>query len=754
MKDIRQRLLATFQIEHRDHVEQIRSFLATVASGAVQPAGVELEEAFRRAHSLKGAARAVDLSAVEGLAHRLETLFSRVRQGALLLDSNVATVIAQVLDASEDCVADPGENRPSPRFESSLRAIERVLGMQPEARAVPQTGVPEPAAVVSSPQPSFEPLETVRIASRSFDGLLRSAGGLIGESLRQNQVTDHLYGMAKQLALVEKETETVHRVAAASFRRNLASPEFSRAGAARDFARVSSCLQSVRREVVSLSRQAGAVRRLQQHSTWTVRRLGSQLQQDVWQARMLPADSLLEGYRKIIRDLARDESKEIEFRVVSTGAHADRRVLEALKDPLMHLLRNTVSHGIEAPGERLAKAKPAAGLVTLRIEAEGQRLTITVEDDGKGIDLKRVAEVAVKEGILPEAQASELSPHELSRLLFRPGFSTSRSVTKLAGRGMGLSVVYEAVRRLQGDVDIQPAQGGGTRVRVSVPLSIASHKLLLVSCGEQRFAIPIHAIERLHRLRPGSVGMVEGKPAVILDAVIDKQPVPLFSMHHLMNTDNSRAPAAATSAKTLEVMILRSRGKRVAIAVDAFLRETDAVILDLGPASQPNGKVSGGILLEDGSIAFVLNVTELLENPVHQEVTSLVPAREPGRERAAISILVVDDSLTTRTLEKSILEAHGYKVLIAVDGLDALEKLRTQTADLVISDIHMPRMDGFGLLQALKKDPRLERIPVIMVTSLDRPEDQERGRSLGAGAYIVKRKFDQAELLSAIRQIL
>ena len=208
----------------------------------------------------------------------------------------------------------------------------------------------------------------------------------------------------------------------------------------------------------------------------------------------------------------------------------------------MHLLRNTVSHGIEAPGDRLAKAKPALGLVTLQIEAVGPRLTITVEDDGKGIDLKRVAEVAVREGIFSETQVSELAPQELCRLLFRPGFSTSRSVTKLAGRGMGLSVVYEAVRRLQGDVDIQPANpdaGGGTRIRVSVPLSISTHKLLLVSCGEQRFAMPIHAIERLHRLRPGSVGIVEGKPVVVLD----QQPVPLFSMHHLVSVDNSRAPA-------------------------------------------------------------------------------------------------------------------------------------------------------------------------------------------------------------------
>ncbi len=188
--------------------------------------------------------------------------------------------------------------------------------------------------------------------------------------------------------------------------------------------------------------------------------------------------------------------------------------------------------------------------------------------------------------------------------------------------------------------------------------------------------------------------------------------------------------------------------------MDAFLRQTEAVILNLGPAAPPAGKVSGGILLEDGSVAFVLNVMELMETAVHRELQPLPQAREAEREKASVSILVVDDSLTTRTLEKSILEAEGYKVQVAVDGIDALEKLRSEKADLVISDIQMPRLDRFGLLQALKNDPALARIPFIMVTSLDRPEDQQRGLSLGAGAYIVKRKFDQAELLSAIRQIL
>ena len=462
---------------------------------------------------------------------------------------------------------------------------------------------------------------------------------------------------------------------------------------------------------------------------------------------MVPAESLLEGYRKMVRDLARDESKEVEFRATSTGVQADRRVLEALKDPVMHALRNAISHGIEAPRERVAKGKSPGGLVTLRIDTQGQRLSIAIQDDGRGVDFARVVEVAVRQGILSEADAARRAPSELARILFRPGFSTSRSVTDLSGRGMGLSVVHEAVRRLQGEVDLQPADGCGTSIHLSVPLSISTHRLLLVSCGSQTFAIPIHGIERLQRIRLNSVQTVEGKPVIMLDG----QPAPLFSMHQLLNVDH--APASA-QPDVLRVMVLHSSSRIAAVAVDAFLWETDAVIQDLGPAAPRDGKVSGGILLEDGGVAFVLNLTELLDTSAHREAPSFAMPPQPAPEQAPRSILVVDDSMTTRTLEKSILEAHGYRVRVAVDGMEALTMLRAEKADLVIADIQMPRLDGFGLLAALKKDPHLNRIPVIVVTSLERPEDQERGLSLGADAYIVKQKFDQEELLAAIRQIL
>ncbi len=687
-----------------------------------QPAGAELDEAFRRAHSLKGAARAVDLRPVEGLAHRLETLFSRVRQGELPFDGNVAGVVSQALDASEDCVSALGENRVTPDFGPALHAIERILGMEPDRPG------PEP----TESTPVFQPLATVRVTMRNFDGLLRSAGGLLAESQRQGHVTAQLNGIARKLSEMEKETEYVRRSASASLRKG---------------SRIGVFLDSMESQTRALARQTSEVRRLHQRSSWTMTRLGKQLQNDVWRARMVPVDGLLEGFRKMLRDLARDESKKIDFRITNSGVHADRRVLDMLKDPLMHLLRNAVSHGIEPPQERVANAKAMVGLVALSVGAEGQRLTVTIEDDGRGVDLARVAEVAVRQGILSDADASRCSPRELGRILLRPGFSTSRVVTELSGRGMGLSVVHEAVRRLQGNIDIEARNGCGTVLRLSVPLSIATDRLLLVGCGGQSFAVPIHSIERVCRMKLQRVDTVEGKPVVLLDG----HPVPLFSLQHLLSLD--RSPTSFQPSE-FKVIVLRTSTQRAAIVVDKFLWECEAVIQDLGPAAPHDGKISGGIVLEDGGIAFVLNLTELLERREPEAPSSAFLPSKPVQEKAPASILVVDDSITTRTLEKSILEANGFRVQVAVDGLEALAKLRTEKPDLVITDVQMPRMDGFALLEAMKKDSSLLRIPVIVVTSLDRREDQQRGLELGADAYIVKRTFDQRELLSAIRQIL
>ncbi len=720
MQDIRQKLLATFEIEHRDHVEQIRALLVALTQSGEPATGSALEEMFRRAHSLKGAARAVDLHPIEGLAHRLETLFSRVRRGTCPLSPDITGVAQQVLDASEDCLAAFAGNRISESVALALEAVDRVLagtGGEPPKRREP---VEQPAI------PAFQPVEVVKITSQNFEGLFRSAAGLVSETQRQNQVTERLNRLAQDVALLEKEGDRIRRPARAE------------------------SVQSLEHQVLLIARQVKAVRRLHQRSAWTLRRLGLELQHDIRQARMIPAEVLVEGNRRMVRDLARDLGKEVDFRATCTGVHADRRVLEALKDPVMHLLRNALIHGIESPAERRTKGKGPAGVLTLRVEIHGQRLSVTVEDDGRGVDRERVAETAAREGLLPAVGSEHWSDREWNHLLFRPGFSTAPEVTNLSGRGMGLSVVYEAGRRLHGEVDIQRSPHGGTAISLSVPLSISVHRLILASSGGTLFALPVAGVERVCRVAPADVRTAEGNSVLTLGGEL----VPVSNIQGLLGLGYTLPPA---DRKHWQTVVIRSGAGRVAAVVDQLHGEVEAVIQDLGPAAGCGGKISSGVALDDGTIALVVNPADLVQGATQigkVRPQAAVPATEPRRPAPPSSILIVDDSLTTRTLEKSILEAQGYRVRIAVDGVDALARLRQERADLVIADVEMPRLSGFGLLEAMKSDPELDRIPVIIVTSLERREDQQRGLALGADAYIVKQRFDQDDLLTVIRQIL
>jgi two-component system, chemotaxis family, sensor kinase CheA len=730
LKDLHQKLLATFQVEHREHLDRIRSILTDLDQKDGTLAAADVDEVFRRAHSLKGAARVVDLRPVENLAHRLETLFSRVREDGVRLDHDLSGVIHHVLDSTEDWVAALSESRPLPDTTRALQAIEAALNMEAQA---PQPKVETPATV--RPLQKFE---TVRVNAESLDRLLRSTDRLATEILRQEMLAQQLREISQQVTEVSREWERVRRASVGPLRRFNNEP---------GLARLARYLEFVEHQVHSLVGRTRNIRLHHQRHSWSLRQLGDEIQQEVKKARTVPAESVYEGFHKMVRDLARDQGKEIEFRVNGFEVQADRLVLQALKDPLMHLLRNAVTHGIEPPAQRTGNGKSRIGRISLRMQAQGNRLNLVVEDDGQGIDLNKIAKVAIQRGLLTEAQAPARSPRELARLVFRTGFSTSEVVTDLAGRGMGLSVVSEAVERLQGEVDIQPADTGGTAILLSVPLSISTYRLLFVNCCGQTFCIPAHAIERLYRVQATDLQTVEGTPVVSHEG----RQVPLMSLARVLELSESEV---AVEGGIFPVIVLRYAGKHLAVAVDGLLSERDAFIKDLGISLPSGGKVTGGVLTADGSVALVLNPAAIIEAFQQSDGKPAFAIASRAVQERVSTILVVDDSITTRTLERSILEAHGYQVRVAVDGLEALEQLRADPADLVIADVQMPRMDGFALVAEIKKDARLARIPVIIVSSLERREEQERGLALGADAYIVKRKFDQQELLDAIRQIL
>jgi two-component system chemotaxis sensor kinase CheA len=755
LKGIRERLLEAFQIEYREHLEAIRSLLEELSQRTDGSGIAQLDETFRRAHSLKGAARAVDLPPVEQIAHRLETLFARIRGGEIRLDASVAGVIGRVLDTIEDWVAAHSGAMALPDTAASMSELDTLLDGGPSvaAPAPPPRPTPPPPEAIPSPPVEAPPPpvpevperplptkadETVRVRAVHLDRLLRSSNELVTETMIQRQLTQQLVEIDRSLADFDKQWRRLRKAASAMIRE---VGDHDRSSALdRQFEALEQSLRLVTRE-------ARGNRRLQQRTGWTLRQLGGELQQEVRQVRMVPAESIFGGFRKMVRDLARDVGKAVEVQVGGLDVEADRMVLQGLKDPVMHLLRNALSHGVEPPETRTAAGKPPQASISLRFDVSDGRLVVLVEDDGKGVDYEAIRRKAVERGALSESEAAGLERQALLDLIFDPGFSTAKGVDDLSGRGMGLSVVREAAAMMNGTVEVRRREPTGTCFRLSVPLSVSTQRLFLVECQGHVYALPTEGVDRLYRVKAEDVGTVEGKSVVYLGGA----QLPLLSLAHLLALGES---SVTVSRNVVPLVVLKNGERRVAVAIDGFLSIREGLVKDIGVPGARGTMVAGGMLMEDGGIALVLNPFEIVETFRKSGSIRVLTTVEKPMERRVPVILVVDDSLTTRTLEKSILEAHGYQVRLAFDGLEALGRLRAERIDLIISDIQMPRLDGFGLLQAVKNDAALKSLPVILVSSLEAREDRERGLALGADAYVVKRKFDQKELLETIGQFL
>lgn len=728
--DLQQRLRAAFDEEHQEYLARIRQILSRTVD-AVAPQR-DIDEAFRCAHSLKGAATVAGVPGVDELARPLEAIFSRVRQGTLTLDESVLGAVAELLSAVEAAVKSPEDSRN--RRAAALSVAQQLLGglrTSPAPTEPPDEG-PAPTARAAPAQPATE---TLRLSAGDLDRLLQSTGQLLTEALQQERVARELSSLGREVTRFEKVWQAARRATSVASRLASSSPEM--AGIAR-------WLETLDQGWRELARHARDARLMQQRSGWSLTRLAGQLQHDLQRARIVPAESEFQGFRRMMRELGRDAERGFDFQVTGLDTPVDRLVLQALKDPLMHLLRNAVAHGVEPADERRRRGKSETGQIALRLEIVGHRLQVSIDDDGRGFDAPRIAELAVERGLVSRGEAQSRSAPELTRLLLHPGFSTSSQVTELSGRGMGLSIVHQAVTRLQGELHLRQSPLGGAQFLVSVPVSLATHRLLMVSRGGQTFAVPLYGIEGLHRVRRQDIQPIEGHPAIALEGKL----TPLVGLEQLLGFT-----MPAEEADTLLLMVLEAGPKRLAVAVDALLAEREALIKNLQPPASRIAHYAGGILLEDGSPCLVLNPWQLVEDfrPAGQSAW-LTP--RPAAPPRVPTVLIVDDSFTTRTLESSILEAHGYQVRVAVDGVEALSRLRAEPIDLVVSDIQMPRLDGFGLLEQIKQDQKLTHIPVIIVSSMDRREDQQRGLSLGADAYIVKRKFDRQELLDAIEQLL
>lgn len=739
MTDIRQQLLAAFDVELRDHLNNVRQALAN--AGALSAA--ELRDIFRRVHSLKGAARAIDFPAVETVADRLETVLADVLEDRLRLAPQVLAALHFGLDAIEDLGATLTSGGPAADPKMVLADIDARLAGRESTQPIAHDGqagpAPRPPAATTAPASDSAVPELLRVQAQHIDELALSIRTLGTEIDAQDAVTATLGELAAEVRQLRQSWSQL-------------GPALRRAGAA------TAALEDFGQRLATVGRRLPALARQQRQAAWAIGQAFGSVQKDVERVFLVPAGTLFDGFGHMMRDLARQQGKKLSFQAIGMEVEADRRVLQALKDPVMHLLRNAIGHGIETAEERLARGKPAEAVVSLELRLVGERLLLSVTDDGRGPDLGRIETIARQQGLIAaEEAAPRAAADQLLALVFEPGFSTAENVDALSGRGMGLSVVAEAARRLQGSVLMEPAAPHGTRVRISVPLSASRQSILLVAAAGQSFGIPTYGVERLLRLPQAEIEMFEGRPVVRLEVSGTSLIVPVVSLAALLELPSEGLPV---ENGWLRLLLLRRGERRCAVAVES-LDDVRNLLVSGEELDSGRGVIAGTMLLEDNRPALLLEPEVLIERWLRGDARlaasalGLLPP-ETARARAPATILIVDDSITTRTLEKSILEAQGYQVILSVDGLEALDILRGRESlvDLVIADVEMPRMDGFALLQAMKQNPLLASIPVILMTSRATDEDVRRGLELGAGAYITKQKFDQGELLATIGQLL
>ncbi|RZA19379.1 MAG: hybrid sensor histidine kinase/response regulator [Proteobacteria bacterium] len=578
----------------------------------------------------------------------------------------------------------------------------------------------------------------MRLSVEHFDRLLKTSGEVISFTRNQDEAAQRLRDMYRTLREMQKEWNAVQKNSTIFLKNQHNDP---------DKIRFAKYFAYVETQIRNLGRQLRSASTNQNQDSFILKNLGEKLQDDVQNARMISAGEVFESFPKMMRDLAKDDGKEIEFSTAGMDLEADRLVLQAIKDPLMHILRNALSHGIESPDKRLTTNKPKSGNIRLSVEMLSRRLVVKINDDGRGLNLTAIKSKALENGLANQAELDSMSEAELNQLIFSAGFSTAEKISDISGRGVGLNVVREATDKLQGEVFVESTEGFGTRFVISVPLSLSNHRLLLLKSQNQIFAIPTYAVQSVQRAKRQDLTTIEGRHVIKNKDVF----IPIMALSNLLGMKET---SVTSDQDTFSFAILKLGEKRLALAVDSLVGEKEGLIKELGLPLSRSNRFAGGILLDRNAIALVIHPPSLFEAYLQLKSGRPLEIAQKAQEKPKLRILVVDDSFTTRILEKSILEAKGYNVSVATDGLEALAFLKAHDVDLIISDVEMPRMDGLALLREVRSMPRTAKTPVIMVSSRDTREEQERGLNLGADAYLSKQEFNQTVLLDTIRQVV
>lgn len=766
--DFLKKLLSTFKIEAREHINVMSSGLIELEKSSSDERRMEIiETIFREAHSLKGAARAVNMTDMEALCQSLESVFSALKRKDMALSPRLFDLLYRSVDdlekllSSTDAEQAASHRSQIPELIQSLESALKGLVEPPRQETLKEAEEEHPIVPESEtyrPWAEGKPMvaETVRISTAKLDSILHQAEELRSAKLAAGQRATELRQINKILAAWDKawakilpDVRTLQR----SFETN-GEDDGNQNGRRKKNSQMIKFIEFLEWNatfVKSLENEVMALAKSAEHHQRSLGAMVDNLLEDIKKVLMLPFSSLLEIFPRAVRELSHDQGKDVELVIRGGEVEVDRRILEEIKDPLIHIVRNCIDHGIEKPEQREQKRKPACGTVTIAVsQKDGGKVEILISDDGVGIDVVKLKAAAVKLGILSQEQAEKLNQSEALSLIFQSGVSTSPIITDLSGRGLGLAIVWERVEKLGGTVFVETHPHAGTMFRIILPVTLTTSRGLLVRVDEHLFVLPTMSIESVLKVNREEIKTVENRETIRLNG----QAVSLVNLSDVLELPRKSAPS--DPSYSLHVVVLASGEKRIAFLLDEILNEQDVLVKPLGKQLSRVRNIAGATILGTGKAVPILNPLDLMKSAVRANVaipkSETAPLERDQTKRK--SVLVVEDSITARMLLKNILEAEGYDVKTAIDGVDAFTQLRTGEFDIVISDVEMPRMNGFELTSKIRTDKKLAELPVVLVTALESREDRERGIDVGANGYIVKSSFDQSNLLAVIRRLV
>ena len=760
-------LLDLFREEAQTQAQALASGLLTLEHAPADAAA--LEACMRAAHSLKGAARIIDLPDGVDVAHAMEECFVAAQRGMLTLtpahidellrgvdlllrvgETDPATAVARAdidallarLSAPDPAAAAATPPAPEARAVALEPAPEPAPELAPELAPPPRAPAPPPPAhadanappaapSASPPEARHDPQRMLRVRAEQLDRLL----SLSGESLVESHWLKPFTGSILRIKRMQRDVSRALDVLVETLAERVDPAALA-------------ALNDVRQGLGNLQLQLGArideLDRFDRRST----HLAQQLYDEALRCRMRPFGDAAHAYPRIVRDLALSLGKRVQFSIVGESTQVDRDILDMLDAPLGHLLRNALDHGVEAPEQRVAAGKPADARVTLEARHSAGQLLISVSDDGAGIDLDALRTAVVRRRLADADTAARLSDHELLDFLLLPGFSMRERVTDVSGRGVGLDAVHDMVKAVRGTVRIFTEPGRGARFVLQLPLTLSIVRSLLVEVGGEAYAIPLAHVRRTLELARADIDMLEGQQHFRFDG----RAVGLVTAHQLLG---ARTPDEARDS--VATVVIGDESETYGIAVDRFLGECMLVIQPLDRRLGKVKDIAAAALMDNGEPVLIIDVEDLLRS-VDKLVRGGQLDRVQRTQRAAAArsrhVLVVDDSLTVRELERKLLEKRGYAVTVAVDGMDGWNALRGGEFDLVVTDIDMPRMDGIELVTLIKRDAVLKALPVMIVSYKDREEDRRRGLDAGADYYLAKSSFHDETLLDAVRDLI